>query len=119
MLAHVAAAVSPEAAWALADHFGGTQVYVAKQPRPDSRLARTLGLDVAMALAALYGGELIDVPMAAFRGRARRNAEIRRQLADGVPMSTVARRFRMTVRNVRSIKNAQQQRDERQRDLFG
>lgn len=47
----------------LAQMFGGQTRHVPGVARPGQVIARTCGLDVARALAAIRGGELVDFPL--------------------------------------------------------
>ncbi|MDH3594863.1 MAG: hypothetical protein OEM93_08450 [Rhodospirillales bacterium] len=97
-LAEVAELASIGVALALARDFGGIRLYVPKQPGPGGKLARSVGLEAARALARAYGGEQLDVP----RFAARKRLAIARAAGSS---SQVARRFGVTQRWVRKVRN--------------
>ncbi|MFO1417275.1 MAG: Mor transcription activator family protein [Methylotetracoccus sp.] len=101
----------------LVEAYGGTRLYVPKSLGPDHELARLIGFDEALALAALLGGEPhFDIPRCAGLARAARDAGLRADRAAGMTFSQLARKYHMTERNVLNILG--RERDERQGELF-
>jgi hypothetical protein len=57
-------AVGPEAALLLIEAFGGTEIYVPRNPVPTSPLVAAIGAEAAAALAHAYGTNELRVPSA-------------------------------------------------------
>lgn len=109
-LLKVSAVIGLEAALLLAAELGGTKVYVARNPGPDSLLARAIGLEAARRLGAEHGTEYLDVPGAKQHLVAWLDAR-------GEPIQGIARRLKMHERSVRRILHRRPG-DDRQGSLF-
>lgn len=96
VLEQVAAVIGEEGALQLAAELGGTKVYVARAPGPNSLLARAIGLDAAQRLGAVHGTEYLDVPGAKQHLVAWLDAR-------GEPVQAIARRLKINERSVRRI----------------
>ncbi len=105
-LAEIARETSVPVALAIARRFGGTDLYVPLNPTEHDPLARCVGIDAANRIARLYGGGRVEIPLGNTARRAERNRAIRRMAAEGRSVSEIARRFGMTTRSIRRIKNA-------------
>ncbi|MEQ1890860.1 MAG: Mor transcription activator family protein [Alphaproteobacteria bacterium] len=105
LLALVAHELGPGQAVVLAQKLGGQRVYVEKAPRQSHRLARILGLEMAVFLSKHYGGEFISVPTGrAALGEARMR---RRAVAmSGASHNQVARELGITRRRVEQIRDS-------------
>ncbi len=81
-------AIGVDAAMVLFLEFGGTELYLARDPRADSELVRVLGIDVARALGELAQSTILQPRMPlgkawvaqVLAGRGLSNAEIARRL---------------------------------------
>jgi Homeodomain-like domain len=94
----------PEAAAALAAAFGGTRLYLALQPTPDSEIARAIGLEAARKIGARHGGEVIEIPL--IKSRAQRHkdrAQIVELREQGLSIPAIARRVRCSMRHVYNV----------------
>ena len=60
----IAELIGDAAACELSVHFAGERLFIAKDPPPESRLVRVLGLPAAQQLASVYGGDYLDIPVA-------------------------------------------------------
>lgn len=105
-LAEMARVTTPAVAMKIAERFGGTRIYLPRQPEAESDLARLIGLPAARALGKHYGGELVEVPRASAVCRALRNNKIRQRRRSGTSVKELARDGAMTERQVRRICNA-------------
>jgi len=56
--------VGPQAMLALCEGWGGTRLYVPRQPAPESEICRAIGADALARLAARSGAEYVKVPRA-------------------------------------------------------
>lgn len=56
--------VGPAAALAVIERWGGTRLYVPKNPSANAELNRAAGAEGARNLAAAYGGDFLKVPRA-------------------------------------------------------
>lgn len=75
-LAEMARVIPPAAVLDIAERFGGTRLYFAREPNEQCELAQLVGLAAARTLGKHYGGELFEVPRASAARRALRNGEI-------------------------------------------
>lgn len=105
VLAGIAEITSLEAALAVARQFGGTEIYVPREPKPTDLLTQCVGPEDAKKIAEFYGGAHLEVPLAQSVRISERNEAIRRLAAQGKSAAELARMFGMTARNVRRIKN--------------
>ncbi len=114
LLQEVADCLGTEAALRLAKRLGGQRVRVPKNPKPSSPLVQAVGMEIAQALADLYGGELVIIPMAAALSAATR----RRAIAnDGRSANAVAAAMGCHVNTVYRLRRGARV-DPRQIDLF-
>ncbi len=88
-LAHLSAHLSPAQLLAFIRAFGGTRLYIPKDPNQSSTLVQAVGREAAQALATWRGGEEIKVPIA-------RHWQIRVLKAEGHSYSEIARQMRIT-----------------------
>jgi hypothetical protein len=101
ILAQVAEAAGLEAALRLRRELGGTQVHVARTPKPDTLLVRKGGPEAARALADLVGGETVKIP----KGRHTQAALIEHLLSTGTAVQEIARLVGCDAETVRRRKN--------------
>jgi Mor family transcriptional regulator len=116
-LAEMARVTTPAAALKIAERFGGTRIYLSRQPATDSELAKLVGLPAARALGRHFGGELVEVPRASAVCRELRNNKIRQRRRSGASMKELARDSSMTERQLRRICNAGSKRNEKTKKL--
>lgn len=98
----------------LVEAYGGVRLYVPQALDADHTLARLLGLPSAQSLAALLGGDCIDVPRCHRAAKRARDAALMRDAAMGMSQRDLARKYLMTERNVRLIWRAAEDQDDRQ-----
>jgi hypothetical protein len=97
-------AIGEDGAHALIKQYGGTRLFVPLSIPDGHRLVVLLGMESAQKLCASFGGqEHFDIPLGAARKRARRNAQIYADRADGMSVPGVARKYHMSERGVRLI----------------
>lgn len=101
------------------NEFGGQQIYM---PAPENigaghKLAQSLDLAAARALARLVGSGHIVVPMGPNVSAARQARAIRRALEEGLSSNAIAKRLNIHRRTVEYHRAAL--REEKQGDLFG
>lgn len=102
-----------DAAVRLAEAFGGTPLYIPRNPKPDQKIARAVGMEVARKLAARWGGDAHDIPMA----KSARRAPIITAVAQGrLKKMEAARILGMSLRQVRRLVNEDE--DSEQGTLF-
>lgn len=102
LLAGVEEIAGRAAALKIAEHLGGTRIYIPKRPRAGRgrELAESIGLDALSALAKLRGGEEVEIP------RARQALVHHLHFVDQRPNNEIARRAAMSERKVRAaVKN--------------
>jgi hypothetical protein len=109
ILVELESTIGLAAALELVSKCGGTREYI---PMPSelsgrdpaaSRLARFIGIEAAQKLAAMRGGDRIDVPRCAGLLRQRRDLEIVRRLDAGETARSLAREFCLTERSIWTI----------------
>jgi hypothetical protein len=111
-LVAIADIIGTGAALKLVDAYGGQECYVPACPPPEHPVAQAIGLTAARALGKHFGGEHITVPnLAGLRYRKHLIAMAPGKTAD------VARRFAVTTRWVRAVRNAGAA-DPRQIEMF-
>jgi len=93
-------------------------MYVPMIPMGGQKITRCIGIEAARALARIYGGGRIDMPLAAGLGRQRMHAQIRAAVAEGRSKAAIARELKMTTRGIRKIANRVRVTDERQGELI-
>lgn len=101
-LAEIADLFGVEAAVALVEHFGGTEVKFPARPADDHPVLLALGDELGRALCAYFGGELIYVPHGR---RSSTRAEVARPEAAGYDRAAIARRLGISQRHVRRAAN--------------
>jgi Mor family transcriptional regulator len=89
----------------LVQHFGGVSFYFPSRLNSDHSLIIFLGLEVAQKVCSEFGGLRIEIPRLVELQRSKRNALIISDIAAGMSQSAAARKYQMTVRNIRYIKN--------------
>ncbi len=109
------------AALALAERFGGGEIYVPLRIQADHPVAQCIGVEAAEKLAAAFGsgqsGARIDIPKGDDITRARRNRAIVAASETGVSKQALGRAHGLTTRWVRRICNGAVN-DDRQLGLF-
>ena len=96
--------------------FGGTYIFVARNPSARSPVLREIGRTKCAALYDLFGSDRIMIPMGPLTSdRARRDA-IARLLKAGRSHSFIARQVKVHLETVK--RHARRTRDDRQIDLF-
>lgn len=95
---------SVESALKLVETYGGTAIWVPKNPKPEHALAQLLGLADFKKLCHYYGDTALEIDRCAGAIRALRNTKI---LEDSVTMTDrqIARKYKMTERHVRRIRS--------------
>jgi|SRR5690554_5167497 len=98
--------------------FGGTEVWVPEKLSHAHDLVAAIGPEAAQTLCEYMARERLKVP----RGKAIeievRNRGIRRERQEGSKLAELARRYKLTDRQVLNILNAEPE-DDRQQDMFG
>lgn len=83
LLGQIADAVGDDVAMKLARQVGGTEITVAKNPKPGSRITKLVGLEAARTIAREVGHGRMLIPMANLRGQGHRRAVMARLIAEG------------------------------------
>ena len=83
--------------------FGGLVIHVPKQAGPGHPLVEALGEHAAAVLCRYLGGNRFSVPKGFRMMLAARNAAIRRDADQGVPMAELVRRYGLTERQVWAV----------------
>ena len=118
LLAELAQVLGLRAALALAEAFGGQQIYVPRAPGKRHRIVKAIGAEAAALLARHYAGNRLDMPFAHAHSRAIRNAQMAK-MAGQLGRAETAKRLGMHTRSVRRIVNRlPRQRDPRQGGLI-
>jgi hypothetical protein len=94
--ADLMAILGEEAFLRLAEHFGGTRLYVPTTMREDSEIVKAIGMDAARRLASMFAPTAIRVPLA----RRERALRLRRQ---GLSNARIARVLGMTETGVEKL----------------
>jgi hypothetical protein len=81
----------------------GGKVYVPTRVNPNCRLARMIGTANTAKLMQHYAGRHLDMPQLTAQARAKRNAEIKRLSAAGVPKPEIALLSGLSVRQLHNI----------------
>lgn len=96
--------IGREAVEKIMANYGGTRLYVPKSVAASHPLAELIGIDAAQALAASYGGEVhLDIPKGDAIRRSERDERIACEREAGESVSSLARRYRLTERQIRTI----------------
>jgi len=114
-LAAMARIVPLDAVMKISARYGGTRMYLARDPAPGSEIARLVGQPIARALGAKLGGAEIEIPRARTVLHKIRNPEIRRLRTEGASLNDLALRFGLTTRQLRRICNGNSDSNERAR----
>ena len=78
-------------------------VYIPLEPKPDSPLAKRVGLGAAHRLANVFGGNTLSLQNDSAQRTSRRNESIRELAALGMSRPELARRFALTCRQIGNI----------------
>lgn len=81
----------------------GGKVYVPTRVNPNCRLARMIGTANTAKLMQHYAGRHLDMPQLTAQARAKRNAEIKRLSAAGVPKPEIALLAGLSVRQIGNV----------------
>jgi hypothetical protein len=116
----VARVVGLPATLLLVKNYGGIRLYVPITMTPDHVLARLIGFDVALKLAAEFGGmDHFDIPRAAGALRLARNRIIAEKFVKGKSLRLLALEFSMTERGiVKALSSQGATQEDRQANLF-
>lgn len=106
VLQQIAEATSYEVAALLAREVGGTEISVPRNPKPDSPLARIVGIDAAKAIADQLGWGRLLIPQGDFRGAGGQRALVRQMIQQGASINEAARAANCHERTVRRLKQA-------------
>ena len=105
VLAEIADAAGHEAALAIADARGGTQVYIPPAPDADHWLSLLIGVEAARAVADRLtcgvGGLRVDLPLGPAGCAARVRCEVDRLLGEGRSERDIALTTRYSIRGIR------------------
>lgn len=108
--------LGPDVALRLSKAFGGTYIFVARNPSARSPVLREIGRAKCAALYELFGSDRVMIPMGPLTSdRARRDA-IARLLKAGRSHSFIARQVKVHLETVK--RHARRTRDDRQTDMF-
>jgi len=115
-------AAGEQVAFALVQKLGGSRVYVPKRPRESSGgnalLVEAVGLDGAEALAKIWGGEIVLVPLGLNRNFLQKRARIAELLGQGKSVQAIARQLHVHERTVQRVAERIRHSDGRQGSLF-
>jgi len=117
-LAELVELLGEHAVLKLMDSWGGVRLYVPQKMTPDHVIARVIGFASARRLSARFPLEFLEVPRGADALRRARNRGIVRAHAEGLSASRLARKHRLTERQVWKILAASDSPDSPQQDLF-
>tara|TARA_R110001583_G_scaffold195296_1_gene371563 strand:- start:3026 stop:3493 length:468 start_codon:yes stop_codon:yes gene_type:complete len=99
------AAESEELTAILSDHFGGTVIYIPHDMKESAALVEVVGSRNATTITDILGGMRIYVPKLDTLRRQYRNREIRNLRESGEYISSIARRFNLSDRQVHNVLN--------------
>lgn len=103
-LRQIAAVVGLQATLILVHNYGGVRLYVPVNMTPDHIIARLIGFDLALKLAAEFGAmDHFDIPRAAGALRLVRNREIAEKFIKGKSLRQLALEYLMTERAIQKI----------------
>ena len=89
-IARLGEIVGPMGALTLAARWGGTRLFVPREPRDDHPIATWIGAGAMARLCRVYGGDTIEVPgLPINRARRERIRELREQGATASEIATV------------------------------
>ncbi len=89
----------------LLSNYGGTRIYIPCVPDQTLNLKGTISDESIKRLCAVYGSNRIYLPKLDKLTVTERNREILRQLSAGTRTKEIARKFKLSVRQVRRVKN--------------
>ncbi|MFZ5749077.1 MAG: hypothetical protein ACOY45_15640 [Pseudomonadota bacterium] len=123
VLAEIAAIAGVDAALAIAEARGGTQIYIPPAPDADHWMSRLVGHDAATAIAQQLtcgvGGMRLDLPLGPRGHAARIRAEVDRLIRAGRSERDIALATGYTIRGVRRrAAKVRAGEDDRQLPLF-
>ena len=84
----------------LVEKYGGIYAHIPCKVGPNHTLAVDLGLDKAQILVDYYGGTYPYIPRLAEVLRHNRNREIIQKFEDGVSARRLARRYKLSIRQI-------------------
>lgn len=97
----LAEVIGEEAAQKLARDFGGTRLYIPREPGSAHPLVHSIGVELAARLCHVAAGEIIELPILKSRGeRMRERRAIVRLRGEGWTVSAIARRLHCSERHV-------------------
>lgn len=102
--------IGPDLAEKLSVDFGGTRLYIPRNPGQHAPITVSIGIDAARLVGERFGGERCLVPV-----RAGRRARILSLREAGESVSAIARRIGCTERHVYDV--LRERRDDRQMDI--
>ncbi len=100
ILAEIADATSLGTALVIVHAYGGTRLYVPEHPKKGMALYDLIGADDALALAELFGGDRIDVPLFSYGRTAQLDRRIKEMALAGASRPDIARDLGITERTV-------------------
>lgn len=95
ILAEIAEKVSAGAALRLARQYGGLRCYIPAKVTPDSKLAKELGFDDAVKVAALLGVGEVEVPLGDTGSQAQRHKRLGELIDKNVSTPVIVRALRI------------------------
>jgi hypothetical protein len=105
VLAQIANVAGDDAALAIAQARGGTQIYVPPLPGPDHWLSKLVGLEAARAIAdeltGGFAGARIDLPLGPAGHAAQMRAKMDAMIAQGRSERDIAMATRYSTRTIR------------------
>lgn len=124
VLSTIASVAGQDAALAVADARGGTQIYVPPIPDAEHWLSKLIGLKaarlVAEELTCGFAGVRVDVPVGPNGPYLQRQAKVDRMLREGRSERDIALATGYSMRQLRRRRaNIMPAQDDRQLDLFG
>lgn len=93
-----------EATIKLIKHFGGTHLNIPKKAKPEHNLVAVIGFPVFEKLCQYYAGTQLEIDLCARFFNRRKYELIISDIRAGNRQSNIARKYQMTDRHVRRIK---------------
>lgn len=103
VLAIIAEATDRNTALRVAEAFGGTVLWIPRNPREGCRLADVVGVELAQRIERAVGAGPVRVPSAAGLAAAERRGRVLDLRASGSSISQIARTVRLSSERVRQI----------------
>ena len=103
VLAFIADEVSFELAVRLAELKGGREIYIPKNPGPETSLAKLVGLENAQRLFKLLGSGKLLVPAGNIGGQTGRRQRVAMLLDQGISHSEIAAQVDVHLRTVKRV----------------